>query len=60
MAYLLDETASMASSDSDNADRIDAGRLPSGMRSFQGHVHTRQCFIDTDYGSGILLLKPVS
>ena len=33
-------TASRASSDSDNADRIDLGSLPSGMRAFLGHVHT--------------------
>ena len=42
MAYPLDETASMALSDSDNADRVDPGHLPIGMRSFLGHVHTYQ------------------
>ena len=35
-----DETSSMASSESHNADRVDPGRLPSGMTSFLGHVHT--------------------
>ena len=39
-AYSLGETASTASSDSDNADPVDTGRLPSGRRSFLGHVHT--------------------
>ena len=34
------------SSDSDNAARLDPGRLPSGMRSFLGHVHI--------YGSALL------
>ena len=41
MAYPPDETASMASSNSDKADRVDPGSLPSGMRSFLGHVHTQ-------------------
>ena len=36
----LDETAFTASSDSGNADRVDPARLPSGMRSFLGHVST--------------------
>ena len=40
-AYLPDETMSMASSDLDNADLVDPGSLPSGMRSFLGHVHIR-------------------
>ena len=35
-----DETASRASNNSDNADQVDPGCLPSGMRSFLGHVHT--------------------
>ena len=35
---------STALSDSDNADQVDPGGLPSGMRSFLGHI---------------LLLKPV-
>ena len=38
-AYPLDETASTASSDSDNADVVDPGGLPGGMRSFLGQVH---------------------
>ena len=37
-AYPLDETASTALSDSDNADQVDPGRLPSGMSAFLGHV----------------------
>ena len=35
-AYPLDETAL---GDSVNADRVDPGGLPSGKRSFLGHVH---------------------
>ena len=35
-----DETAFTASSDPGNADRVDPARLPSGMRSFLGHVNT--------------------
>ena len=41
MAYLLDETASTASNDSYNEDRVDLGSLPtSGMRAFFSHMHT--------------------
>ena len=36
----LDETAFTALSDSGNAGRVDPARLPSGMRSFLGHVNT--------------------
>ena len=39
MAYLLDETVSMASSHSSNADRVDPGHLATGMSSFLGRVH---------------------
>ena len=39
MAYPVDKTASTALSDSDNADRVDPGCLPSGMSSFLGHMH---------------------
>ena len=37
---------STASINSDNEDQVDAGSLPSGMRSFLGHVRT--------YGSTVL------
>ena len=40
MAYPLDETASTALSDLGNADQVDPGHFPSGMRSFLGHMHT--------------------
>ena len=36
----LDETAFTASNDPGNVDRVDPARLPSGMRSFLGHVNT--------------------
>ena len=39
-SYPWDETVSTPSSDSDNVDRVDPGSLPSGMRSFLGHVYT--------------------
>ena len=42
MAYPWDETASMASSDLDNADQVDPGILSSGMRSILNHVHTQE------------------
>ena len=48
------ETASATSNDSDNVVYIDSGSLPSGMRSFLGHVH-----MQAEYGSGILSIKPV-
>ena len=38
-AYLLDETASTASSNPDNVDQVDLECLPSGMSSFLGHLH---------------------
>ena len=40
MAHPLDETVSMASSDSDNADHIYPGGFSSSVMSFLGHVHT--------------------
>ena len=43
MAYTPDKTVPTASIDSD---RVDPGRLPCGMKSFLGQVHT--------YGSGAL------
>ena len=36
----LDETASTSTSYSDNAARVDPCSLPSGLRSFLGHVNT--------------------
>ena len=46
-----DETVSMASSNSDNADRVDPGSLPSGMRSF---AHLWKYFAEVEYESGVL------
>ena len=51
---------SMALSNSNNADRVDPGSLPSGIRSFLGHVHIyERCCTEAEYRSGILSLKPV-
>ena len=51
----------MASSNSDNVDRVDSGSLPSGMRSFLGHVYThiQKCCAEVEYRSGEILFKPV-
>ena len=53
-----------ALSDLDNADRVDPGSLPSGMKSILGHVHTYQSAVvkmnmDLAYYTSLLKSLPV-
>ena len=50
----------MASSNLNNANRVNAGSLTSGMRSLLAHhARIQKCCTEVEYRSGILLLNPI-
>ena len=64
LPYPLDKTPSIAVTDWDNVDGVDPGSLSSGMRSLLDNMyatsaHIWKCCAEVEYGSGVLLLKPV-
>ena len=58
--YPLDETVSTAPSDSDNADRVGQDVFEWYVVISGSHSRIRKCLAEAEYGSGMLLLKPIN